>query len=871
MRSNITRENIPAELRNLDQWVPWRYATRKGKKTKIPINAMTGHEADCTDRRQFSSFESALKKVEEDTSLDGVGFVFTDEDPYVGIDVDDCLQDGQFSELALNILQRFPGSYAEISPSGKGLKLWIKGKLPISDEPDRNGKLKTGRKNPKLRVEAYCRGRYFTTTSQQVVDSKSGRNSGEPPVVVDHNDELQKWFAEVFPDRKSVDKKDRTLPTSVCATIQEIVEKASAAANGDKFRQLWAGDCSGYGDDESSADLALCSILAFWCNGDANLIDEAFRASGLCRDKWTEREDYRSMTIGKAIDGCREFYNWDRSQQSSVLSVPESPDPEIQWPDLIDLEEPPIDRLPLDLLPRWYGDMIRAVAVSTETPIEMAALLAMGAISTATMRKYEILIEPGFRQSLNLYYVCVMEPGNRKSAVFRLLMASIDQFEREQQQSVRQEIRVADSQAQTWIKRIEDLRTKAAKAKPSENFNILQQEIENLESQTPVVPQLPQLTGDDATPESVCSLLAGNDERLTLSSAEPDLFDMMMGRYSNKPNLGIYLKAHDGDSHKENRKKGLPISLSAPLLTIVVMAQPEAIEDAGQQKVLKGRGLLARFLFVTPPSPVGHRHCIPRPIPRDIAQRYEDFLRRLLTVPVLKDEYDRPQPRLIRMSPQAHHLWKKEQLRIESDQRDGGRLSANKDWAGKFPAAIARIAANLHIANYAESGEDPATMIVPASTMEMAIQFARVIESHTLRVFGAMNTDGNRNTAIKIIRTIRKDSLNEVTKRECMRADRTVDSATQIQPAIELLIRDGYLIPFDEGRKTGRPSEKYRVNPAVHLRSDHDGIRDKKDETLAESDPALNFVLSVPESDEGDEANPAPDPPDIDWLDESPL
>jgi hypothetical protein len=520
------------------------------------------------------------------------------------------------------------------------------------------------------------------------------------------------------------------------------------------------------------------------------------------------------------------------------------------WPELMDLEEPPIDRLPPDLLPGWYGDMIRAVAISTETPVEMAALVALGAISTATMRKYDVMIEPGFRQSLNTYCVSVAEPGSRKSAVFKALMAAIDQFERELRQSAIEIIKTAESKYQTWKKRIDDLRGKAGKSKNHADFTRIQQEIESLESQTPVVPPLPQLTADDATPESICSLLSSNDERLTLSSAEPDLFDMMLGRYSSKPNLGVYLKGHDGDSHKENRKSGAPVSLAAPLLTICVMAQPEALEDAGQQKILKGRGLLARILFVMPPSPVGYRKCVVRPAPQSVVQRYDDCMRRLLSVPVVKDEFDRPKPRLIRMTPAALNLWKQEQLRIESDQRDGGRLSAFKDWAGKFPAAIARIAANLHVANCVESGMEPDAVQIPANTMATAIAFARVIESHSLNVFGAMNADKNRKTAIKIIRTIQKEQLQEITKRDCMRADRTVESATEIQSAIELLIRDGYLIPADEHKRPGRPSEKYRINPAVHLKSEDTGNRDRKDKTPVGTEPAFNSVPFVPESDE---------------------
>ena len=853
-KDKLNPDMIPAELRALPQWVCWRYETRKGKETKIPINASSGYEADCTDRSQFSAFEAALSRFEKLKNLDGVGFVFSDQDPFVGIDLDDCIDtsNGSFSDLAKNVLERFPFSYAEISPSGTGIKLWVKGSLPIPQD-------KTGRKNPKLGVETYCRGRYFTTTSHRVVHPDSGRTIEQTSEIFELNDELQKWFLEMFPVRQTNGKKDETPAVKMSVGVQDIVHRASASRSGDKFRRLWAGDCSEFGDDQSSADLALCTMLAFWCGPNANLIDECFRASGLFREKW-ERSDYRDTTIQKAIDGCSEFYNWDRPQTKPVLCVPELAAVKSEWPELFDLEEPPLDRLPEELLPGWYGDMIRAVATATETPLEMAAMVALAAIATATMRKYDVLIQAGFRQSLNLFCVPVMEPGNRKSAVHRQLTAPIEKFEWELRHSSSSEIKTAESKLKTWEKRIESLRGRVAKAKNHGEVDRLQKEIEDLERDTPSVPHRPQLTADDATPESLCYLLSCNDERIALSSAEPEVFDMMMGRYSNKPNLGIYLKAHDGDQHKENRKSGIPVSLSAPLMTINVMSQPEAINEAGQQKVLKGRGLLARFLFVMPPSPVGYRDCECPPVPKNITSRYNDCLRKLLLVPIVKSESERPQPRLLRLSLEAFNLWKREQLRIESDQQDGGCLAAFKDWAGKFPAQIARIAGNLHLANCVGSEALPEATPIPADTMATAIQFATVIKSHTLKVFGAMNSDKNRKTALKIIQKIRDERMEEITKRECHRADRTLDTVLEVQPVIDLLIRDGYLMPVDDDSKRGRPSEKYRVNPAAHLKPDDGGSLDKKDnkaERAADFEQADNSALFVAHPEESDSDEPA--------------
>lgn len=89
-------------------------------------------------------------------------------------------------------------------------------------------------------------------------------------------------------------------------TDDEIVERAKSAKNGDKFARLWAGDISGY-SSASEAELALCSMLAFWTGGDAAQIDRLFTRSQLMRDKWN-RADYRARTIQKAVEGCREVY-----------------------------------------------------------------------------------------------------------------------------------------------------------------------------------------------------------------------------------------------------------------------------------------------------------------------------------------------------------------------------------------------------------------------------------------------------------------------------------------------------------------------------------------------------------------------------------
>ena len=83
---------------------------------------------------------------------------------------------------------------------------------------------------------------------------------------------------------------------------------AKNAANGEKFLALWSGDTSGY-PSHSEADLALCNLLAFWTAGDPQRMEELFSQSGLAREKWRNRPDYRERTIRTAIRGVSAFYD----------------------------------------------------------------------------------------------------------------------------------------------------------------------------------------------------------------------------------------------------------------------------------------------------------------------------------------------------------------------------------------------------------------------------------------------------------------------------------------------------------------------------------------------------------------------------------
>lgn len=116
-------EKIPAELKRLRRWLTWRFRERPGggKPEKVPFNFRTGWPADASDSNTHGSFHEALAAYRTGR-FSGLGFVFTPDDPYVGIDFDDCRdpQTGKVCPQVLEIIRRL-GTYTEVSPSGTGL------------------------------------------------------------------------------------------------------------------------------------------------------------------------------------------------------------------------------------------------------------------------------------------------------------------------------------------------------------------------------------------------------------------------------------------------------------------------------------------------------------------------------------------------------------------------------------------------------------------------------------------------------------------------------------------------------------------------------------------------------------------------------
>ena len=287
-------ENIPQELKERPQWVCWKGVKKQDKKklSKVPYNAKTGKHAKVDDSDTWCDYQTAEDALNTG-KYDGIGFVLTKDDPYVGLDFDHC-RDSDTGEINNNVKRYIDqlNSYTEISPSGTGIRILVRGELPPK-----------GRK--KSDVEVYEHVRYLTITGHRVEKMLDA--------IEERQKETMALHSEVFSAEKSSVRQKNNAKGNPLPDDHELLKKAFASKIGARIKKLHDGDWSDY-SSQSEADLALCSYLAFWCGPDEKRIDRIFKSSGLYRDKWDEKHyadgrTYGQETIRKAIDSAGKFYD----------------------------------------------------------------------------------------------------------------------------------------------------------------------------------------------------------------------------------------------------------------------------------------------------------------------------------------------------------------------------------------------------------------------------------------------------------------------------------------------------------------------------------------------------------------------------------
>lgn len=432
----------------------------------------------------------------------------------------------------------------------------------------------------------------------------------------------------------------------------------------------------------------------------------------------------------------------------------------VAWDPPLALEELARPPFPVDALPQPVRGMVEAVAEDTQTPPDLAAIIALGTISASVGGKAEIEVRGTWREPVHTQAFCALGSGNRKTAVVRHLTKPLSDMERKRAAEDRRNLLKWKSD-----RRVKELMLKKLEAQAAEPEKPGKPRAADLDLQIRALteeladerePKITQFIVDDITPEKLAVVMFEQGGAIAAISAEGGFIGNMTGRYSDVPNLEPMLKGHSCDPMPVGRMGRESSYLPRPVLTIALAPQPIVITDFGQVRGVTEKGASARLLPSFPSSYVGSRRLSneTRPVPDAVATHWAACVSNLigLKASTIVDDDGYALPHVIRLSPVARSLINLFESEVEPRLLPGGDLGHIDGWGSKIVGAAARIAGLLHLARHAF--DDPWNVEVSAETMDAAITIARYHIAHALIYFDVLGEQSDTGLAREVLAAI---------------------------------------------------------------------------------------------------------------------
>jgi hypothetical protein len=423
---------------------------------------------------------------------------------------------------------------------------------------------------------------------------------------------------------------------------------------------------------------------------------------------------------------------------------------------------------PLHALASPCREMVEAVALSLQVDPGMAACFLLAVASAALLGRVSIRVYGDYCEYIQLQIAICANPSERKSSVISYMIAPLHDYI--QEENTKRKPDVARQAA-----RLNMLRKQWEGAARKGHESDLLQLTDDISAAEASAAHYIELLLTDTTPEALGAFMARNGGCAAILSGEGGIINILAGAYSDQVNLDVILKGYSGEPVAVERIGRAPVRIDRAALTIGIAVQPQLLSQFLNNDVLRGRGLHARFLYVLPPSMVGHR--VVRDavsVPDTVKLAYAYRIRELAKLQSASVAHE------LTLSPgalDAYYTWAQE---VENQSGPGGLLDNVADgWGGKLAGYTVRIAGVLKMLE----NPDPA-MQIQAQHIASAVETARFFMAHTLAATGR-NT-GLSHEAAEVLEEIKRQR-QEVFKpsamrqklrfRTCFKADGVVDGA----------------------------------------------------------------------------------------------
>lgn len=456
---------------------------------------------------------------------------------------------------------------------------------------------------------------------------------------------------------------------------------------------------------------------------------------------------------------------------------------------------------PIDCLPSRLRSYVEAVAIHTQTPMDMAAGAALGVLAACLQGKVKVEGNIGHYEQTSLYIFLIAPPGSRKSAVIHAMTAAIEDYEQKYNEGNKTAMRRNKQERESLQRDINRL-TRQLEVKYDTLTELELQHTQDKLAELPEIKPL-QIFTDDCTSESMIRLLRDNHGRMSLISAEGGAFDNIVGRYTKKPNLDVWLKGICDDTIRVDRINREPDYIRNPALSMIISAQPGVLSELMQSSLLDGRGFLARLFYINIPSAAMPKSFRSAPIPATIREDYDNLIFHLL-------DLSENEPITLHLAPEAINqmdgLCHSVEAYLRNEHRD------MREWGSKYIGLVLRTAGLLHIA--ADGAGD-----IQTETVENAIRIGNYAFHHALYAYSILGADETVEKALHVVTKLRKLSVTSISRSDLYQKcrGRFFRDAKEMEPALNLLEQHGYIwldVPAYSG--VGRPSVgTIYVNPAA--------------------------------------------------------
>lgn len=661
----------------------------------------------------------------------------------------------------------------------------------------------------------FSRARYFTFTGKHLAQTPTDIHNRQVQLITLHS--------QVFASRPVLQSVEKQECSGISLGQDEVIEKALNARNGAKFGRLWSGSWQSDYPSQSEADLALCCLLAFWTDLDRARMDMLFRRSGMMRKKWL-RKGYREKTMEQAIASTNQTWSAE-SRDRNGLAVAlanrvsqSSRDPHLKWDPPLPFHQFDLPEFPTQVLPDWLRSFVEAHATASQTPVDIAGMLALAVISTACAKKVAVRIREDWMEPVNIYIVTALASGNRKSGVFRVVAEPLNKFSASEAERMAPELAKSVSTYRIKESQLKRAQEQASAAEPGAEKELvyragkLAAELSEMEILAPS-----RLVVSDCTPEKLGIILRQQRGRIAIMSAEGEIFELMAGRYSaaKEGNFEILLKGHAGDSLEIDRVGRPPELINDPAITIGLTVQLAVIQGLVQKSGFRGRGLIARLLFSLPVSLLGRRDTNPPPVPDAVRESYNEHVLALLTLP-WRLEKNGARHQELHLDNGAQDRLQRFEAWIEPQLGEFGDLGYISDWAGKLVGAVARIVGILHMATHADSSA-PWEIPISADTVEGAVTIGMYLIPHAKAAFNLMGGDPSIEHAKFILRWINHHHLTSFSKRDLHQGVKgTIKKIDDLDKPLMVITDHGFVRQRTDPAPTGpgrKPSPTFDVNP----------------------------------------------------------